>query len=904
MSQIIQRFVFGSIAFVVGTFALAEETTIPFPTALDAAAVSVDRLDSILDYGLLVGNGDINALICTEGGQLTVMLTKNDVWDARLESALDPPLPTLDLIKRLADRPAPHGGRSVMLPDGWDNHGADSYHAHPYPCPRACGKLILSNRPPKPVWRRIRAEGTHNAWESRDGAAVMSIGGRAEASNGFSLGPLNIDTAQYNQLRFNVSGTENARYYVDVMDADGGIAYKSGWTETPLETQQVLCELPPERALERLILYTWTEDGKRAENRFGELAFQGPAGSLAMDLSDLAAPTCPGRLDVRRAVAEIAGLDDRIPKAEIRALADCNVFLVRSPCQPNLAAIRSADIPQAATGETAGTTWLMQEIPGDLDWPGMQFVVAAASKDHLTAVAIVTSRDADAPRDAAIELASTTLRQADEELVQRHEAAWERFWSASGVDLRDSQLRDMWYRNLYFLRCVTKPGVIAPGLFASLVNDHPAWHGDYHTNYNIQQTFWSAYVTNHPELAEPYDRLIREYFPRARWLAGKVFSTGGAYYPHVLFAYEPPDPEKVKSPNGRQYLHHVWGFTLGVAGFTVQPLWWHYKYQPDRAFLEETAYPAVRDVAIFYADFTDRCDGDGTVVLAPSVSPEHWGWSKDFQRNRNCTFDIAMARYTLQAAIEGAATLARDGELVAKWKRALIRLPRYPTTGDEPPIVVDVEDAPPITYNIAVPATPVFPGDVVTWFSPEGEKTLFARTIDGLRWNGNNSSIMLSVARARLSMAGTTDWVRQELIARLRPNGTLTLNRLHPPQGINDFGHYTEQFAASLAVSELLLQSVGDVIRVFPAWPKDLDARFQSLRAQGGFLVSSQQEDGKIGTIEVVSTAGGTLRLVSPWPRIRIRGDDGTSQYLQPDAHGIVSCTTKPGQRFTLQPGP
>ena len=119
-----------------------------------------------------------------QGGQLAMMLTKNDVWDARLDSALDPPLPTLELIERLASQPAPHGGRSTLLPDGWGNHGADSYHAHPYPCPRACGKLILSNRPAKPVWQRIRAEGTHNAWEFRDGVAVMSIEGRAEASNG------------------------------------------------------------------------------------------------------------------------------------------------------------------------------------------------------------------------------------------------------------------------------------------------------------------------------------------------------------------------------------------------------------------------------------------------------------------------------------------------------------------------------------------------------------------------------------------------------------------------------------------------------------------------------------------------------------------------------------------------
>ena len=36
---------------------------VPFPNALDAAAISVERLDRIQDDALLLGNGDINALL-------------------------------------------------------------------------------------------------------------------------------------------------------------------------------------------------------------------------------------------------------------------------------------------------------------------------------------------------------------------------------------------------------------------------------------------------------------------------------------------------------------------------------------------------------------------------------------------------------------------------------------------------------------------------------------------------------------------------------------------------------------------------------------------------------------------------------------------------------------------------
>jgi len=740
----------------------ADELVTPYPDALDAAAVSVEQLDSILDDALILGNGDLNALVYTEAGQLRIKLTKNDVWDARFDAKLDPPLPKFEWVKRLVSQPAPHGGRSTILKDGWGNHGADAYHAHAYPCQRACAVVALSDQP-----------------------------GRLSS---------------------------------------------------------------------------------------------------------------PGRLDLRRAVAQVAGTTGDDPPTEIRILTQSNVVLIHSPHPGQLLPIASTDLPETESGEHDGVAWIVQKIPGDPDWPGMSFAVASTNRKDRTAVAIVTSREAKDPKTSAIELARSTLAQDAAEVVRRHEAEWARFWSASGVDLADPFLRDAWYRNLYFLRCVTRPGAIAPGLFAGLVNDRPAWHGDYHTNYNIQQTFWSAYVTNHPDLAEPYDRLISEYLPRAKWLARQVFDFDGAYYPHVLFAYEPAHPEKCKSPNGRQYIHHVWGFTQGVNGFTVQPLWWHYKYAPDRKLLENVVYPAVRDVAVFQAELMDRCErtDDGRIVLGPSVSPEHWGWTKDFARNRNGTFDIAMFRYLFQAAIEGATTLDCDEGLRARWRKAIGQLPRYPTTGGERPVVVDVQDAPPITYNIAVPAVPVFPGDVVTWFSPPAEKELFARTIEGCRWNGNNSAIILSVARARLSMPGAPDWLRTELESRTRPNGSLTLNRLG--RGLNNFGHYTEQFGASMAVSELLLQSVGDTVRVFPAWPKEKPAQFRNLRAQGGFLVSAVMADGGVKRVTVTSTAGGRLRLLSPWRNITVlRG--GKPEIHAADKRGIVTLDTRPDDRLVFTSG-
>ena len=749
----------------------AEEGRIPFPKSLEAAAVVQNRMATSAQHALILGNGDINGLLHSDNGELVLRLTKNDVWDARLDSKLDPPIPTIKRVRQMtAAGTTTEGGRSWILPAGSTWRRPDSYHAHPYPCPRACGIV------------RIGAADDH----------------------------------------------------------------------------------------------------------------RGPAPHV--------------RLDIHRAVADVHGAGAKAPGTQIRALAGSNVFLIHTPKTVTLQGVKSEDIPAFVAGRRGHVQWVTQDLPGDDGWPGMQFAVAAVSDANSprTAVAIVTSHEAKDPLKAAKTLARQTLTGDPAKVVSSHEDSWRHFWSASGVDMEPGLLRDSWYRNLYFMRCVTKPGGVSPGLFAGLIHDKPAWHGDYHTNYNIQQTFWTAYVSNHTELAEPYDRLVRQYLPRARWLAGKVYECGGAYYPHVLFAYEPSDPTKCKGPTRRQYIHHVWGFTLGVNAFTAQPLWWHYKYAPDRKLLEEVVYPVIREVAIFQANFSDTCrrDKTGKIVLGPSVSPEHWGWTKGFKYNMNGTFDIAMFRYIYKAAIEGAGVLGRDEQLVARWKNALAELPDYPTTAGVDPIVVDMRSAPPIKYNIAVPAVPVFPADVVTWWSPAERKALFARTIDSVQWNGNNSSIILSVARARLSMPGATEWTRKTLAQRYRPNGTFGLNVVG--SRINTYGHYTEQFAATMAVSELLLQSVGDIIRVFPAWPENKPARFANLRAQGGFLISADRTADTVGEIRITSTVGGPLRLLSPWPTIAVRRDGGESARLKRDPRGVVTLDTRPGQRlvFTTPAGP
>ena len=98
------------------------DNKITYPKALADAAIKVDNINDILNEALIIGNGDINALIYSNSNSIVMNLTKNDVWDARVETFNDPPIPTLDLIKQLGTSdtafPLKNNNSAYVLPEG------------------------------------------------------------------------------------------------------------------------------------------------------------------------------------------------------------------------------------------------------------------------------------------------------------------------------------------------------------------------------------------------------------------------------------------------------------------------------------------------------------------------------------------------------------------------------------------------------------------------------------------------------------------------------------------------------------------------------------------------------------------------------------------------------------------
>jgi alpha-L-fucosidase 2 len=72
-------------------------------------------------------------------------------------------------------------------------------------------------------------------------------------------------------------------------------------------------------------------------------------------------------------------------------------------------------------------------------------------------------------------------------------------------------------------------------------------------------------------------------------------------------------------------------------------------------------------------------------------------------------------------------------------------------------------------------------------------------------------------------------------------------------------------------VDEMLLQSHDGIIRLFPVWPRQHDARFKTLRAYGAFLVSAALSGGTVKDVVLLSERGRPCVIQNPWPACRVK---------------------------------
>lgn len=150
-------------------------------------------------------------------------------------------------------------------------------------------------------------------------------------------------------------------------------------------------------------------------------------------------------------------------------------------------------------------------------------------------------------------------------------------------------------------------------------NDHvqPPWNCNYTININTEMNYWPTLMVDLPECHEPLLKMIGELAVSGERTARSFYDAPG------FVSHHNTDLWRMSTPVGAGCAGTtVFAFWPLSSGWFMRHLWEHYEYTRDAGWLRETALPILRKAAEFYRATLVE-DTDGTLMMAPSTSPEN-----------------------------------------------------------------------------------------------------------------------------------------------------------------------------------------------------------------------------------------------------------------------------------------
>ena len=246
---------------------------------------------------------------------------------------------------------------------------------------------------------------------------------------------------------------------------------------------------------------------------------------------------------------------------------------------------------------------------------------------------------------------------------------------------------------------------------------------------------------------------------------------------------------------------------------------------------------------------------------------------------------------------------------VSRWREILEKLADYPQ--DESGLQIYRDQPLTHSHRHYSHLMAIYPLGILNIEGSEEERQLIHRSIrtwilkgtgEWVGWSFPSTSLIAS----RIGLRNMAWHMLQMYLYFIKPN-TFHMNGDYRLFGVTsrvgEVMTLEGGFCAAAAILEMLLQSWGGCIRVFPAIPEFWsDAYFHRLRAEGAFLVTSKLRNGKVEFILVESDKGGTCRVLNPFgdDYILVRNlNTGEERRLKGD---FLEFKTTPNGKYLLIP--